>query len=360
MTTSLKNNFMPPNLMSNLNQALLRRKDAEQDESSKPTSSSSQPENVNVDVEDDESCKKPRILVTNGDGIESCCDKSSSGHGVTFGETIVVSSIEMKGATAFEVSGTPVDCVSLALSGALFSWSKPMLVSLMSLVGSTKDRVVGIICFTLVLLLGKRSIDKWRSFNIHIIGLVKKKGESQETDFKDAVGISVPLINAAIRDIGNGVFPQKCAFNIQIPTSPSTNKGFKVTKQSLYRSTLCWQATSSKRPAYMSNQPGLGFQLAQLGRDASAAGAARHLTGQRKNVEIESVGAAEKSNPNQVKKHFRLEFIEKDHNGVDEDSDIKALESNFVAVTPISLSPYVDSDIQTAAADWIMSTLKQN
>lgn len=26
-------------------------------------------------------------------------------------------------------SGTPVDCVSLALSGALFSWSKPMLVS---------------------------------------------------------------------------------------------------------------------------------------------------------------------------------------------------------------------------------------
>ncbi|KAL2929344.1 5'-nucleotidase SurE [Bienertia sinuspersici] len=71
MTTSLKNNFMPPNLMSNLNQALLRRKDAEQDESSKPTSSSSQPENVNVDVEDDENCKKPRILVTNGDGIES-------------------------------------------------------------------------------------------------------------------------------------------------------------------------------------------------------------------------------------------------------------------------------------------------
>ena len=27
-------------------------------------------------------------------------------------------------------SGTPVDCVSLALSGALFSWSKPLLVSI--------------------------------------------------------------------------------------------------------------------------------------------------------------------------------------------------------------------------------------
>ena len=48
-------------------------------------------------------------------------------------------------------------------------------------------------------------------------------------------------------------------------------QGFKVTKQSLWRSTLCWQATSTKKHPYMSNQHGLGFQLAQLGRDASAA-----------------------------------------------------------------------------------------
>lgn len=27
-------------------------------------------------------------------------------------------------------SGTPVDCVSLALSGALFSWTKPLMVSI--------------------------------------------------------------------------------------------------------------------------------------------------------------------------------------------------------------------------------------
>uniref|UniRef100_A0A803M5C7 Survival protein SurE-like phosphatase/nucleotidase domain-containing protein n=1 Tax=Chenopodium quinoa TaxID=63459 RepID=A0A803M5C7_CHEQI len=212
MTTSVKNNFMPPNFISNLNQALLRRKDVEQDESSKPTSSSSKSENVNLDVED-EDCTKPRILVTNGDGIESpgltylvealakeglynvfvnlklLCDgrdKSTSGHGVTFGETIAISSVEMNGATAFE--------------------------------------------------------------------------------------------------------------------------GFKVTKQSLWRPTLCWQATSVKRHPFMSNQPCLGFQLAQLGRDASAAGAARHLIGQKKNVKIELVGLAWKSKANHVvNKHFRLE-----------------------------------------------------
>lgn len=34
------------------------------------------------------------------------------------------------GFVTFFYSGTPVDCVSLALSGALFSWSKPLLVSI--------------------------------------------------------------------------------------------------------------------------------------------------------------------------------------------------------------------------------------
>jgi len=31
------------------------------------------------------------------------------------------------------MSGTPADCVSLALSGALFSWSKPVLVGIVGM-----------------------------------------------------------------------------------------------------------------------------------------------------------------------------------------------------------------------------------
>lgn len=52
------------------------------------------------------------------------------------------------------------------------------------------------------------------------------------------------------------------------------SQGFKLTKQSMWRSTPNWLAVSAKRhPAagYMSNQQSLGLQLAQLGRDASAA-----------------------------------------------------------------------------------------
>ncbi|KAH9607430.1 hypothetical protein KSS87_007520 [Heliosperma pusillum] len=383
MTTSVKNNVMPPNFVSNLQQALMGRKGGENDE----TTSSSNNDGSNFSGDCEEDCSKPRILVTNGDGIESLglvylvealvkeglynvyepwrhygnvadflmlvfgtpvgfggirvvllilwCrvwDKSVAGHSVTFGETVVVASAEMNGATAYEVSGTPVDCVSLGLSGALFSWSKPTLV------------VSG--------------INKGSSCGHHM-----KKDESSESDITDAVALSVPIINSAVRDVENGSFPKQCALNIQIPTSPSANKGFKVTKQSSWKSTLCWQAVSAKRhpTGYMPNQPGFGIQLAQLGRDASAAGAARRVTNQKKNLEIESVGVAGKSNTDRgVKKYFRLEFLDKEHEEVDDDSDIKALENNFVSVTPFFLSPYVESEVQTSATDWITSTLNKD
>jgi 5'-nucleotidase len=52
----------------------------------------------------------------------------------------------------------------------------------------------------------------------------RKKEESQESDFKDAVAVCLPVINAAIRDIEKGFFPKSCSLNIEIPTSPSANK----------------------------------------------------------------------------------------------------------------------------------------
>uniref|UniRef100_A0A251SWC9 Putative survival protein SurE-like phosphatase/nucleotidase n=1 Tax=Helianthus annuus TaxID=4232 RepID=A0A251SWC9_HELAN len=41
-----------------------------------------------------------------------CTDKSFSGHSFTYQESISVSTAEIKGATAYEVTGTLVDCVS--------------------------------------------------------------------------------------------------------------------------------------------------------------------------------------------------------------------------------------------------------
>ncbi|XP_058005052.1 uncharacterized protein LOC110642301 isoform X2 [Hevea brasiliensis] len=284
-------------------------------------------------------------------------DKSVSGHSVTLQETVAVTSADIKGATAYEVSGTPVDCVSLALSGALFSWSKPVLV----ISGINQGSSCGNHMFYSGVVAGAREalISGVPSLSI---SLNWKKNESKESDFKDAAAVCRPLINAAVRDIEKGSFPKSCSLHIEIPSSPSTNRGFKLTKQSMWRSSPSWLAVSANRhPSaghFMSNQQSLGIQLAQLSRDASAAGAARRLTTQRKNVEIESVGASGKSDTNRVKKYFRLEFLDKEHEDTDEDLDFRALENGFVAVTPLLLSPNMEPDIHVAASYWISSALK--
>ncbi|OIW08993.1 hypothetical protein TanjilG_05969 [Lupinus angustifolius] len=370
--------MMPPGLVSNLQEALLNRKGVKpqhEEQESKDNAEPSEPVEAEIDP------LKPIILVINSDGVDSpgltnivealvreglynvhvCVpqsDKSVSGHSVTLRETVEASSANVSGATAFEISGTPVDCVSLALSGALFSWSKPTMV----ISGINRGSSCGHHMFYSGVVAGAREalLSGVPSLSI---SLNWKKDESQETDFKDAATVCLPLINAAIRDIEKGAFLKSCFLNIEIPTSPLSNKGFKLTKQSIWRSTPNWLAVSTNRyPAghFMANQQGgLGIQFAQLGRDASAAGAARRLTTQKKNLEvIESIGAAGKSDSKKVKKYFRLEFLEKQQEDTDDDDlDYRALESGYVAVTPQSISPHIETDIQMAASDWISTML---
>ncbi|KAJ6947532.1 5'-nucleotidase SurE-like [Populus alba x Populus x berolinensis] len=303
MTSVKNNNMLPPGLVSNLQQVLLSRKGGggeeeekkEIDPSNDGNDKSAEPSTSTCveNTEEDSNNSKPIVLVTNGDGIDSpglvslvealvreglynvhvCApqsDKSVSSHSVTLQEAIAVTSVEINGAIAYEVSGTPVDCVSLALSGALFSWSKPLLV----ISGINRGSNCGHHMIYSGVVAGAREA-LFRGVPSLSISLNWKKEESQESDFKDAVAVCLPVINAAIRDIEKGVFPKSCSLNIEIPTSPSANKGFKLTKRSMWRSSPSWQAVSANRhPSaghFMSNQQSLGLQLAQLSRDASAA-----------------------------------------------------------------------------------------
>ncbi|XVE54058.1 hypothetical protein DITRI_Ditri03aG0052000 [Diplodiscus trichospermus] len=388
MTTSVKNNFLPPSLISNLQQVLISRNDTVEPRSTNSNSFDSTSQNsstlsslsrnaepIQANAEPD--CSKPVLLITNGEGIDSpgltflvqalvsdgrfslhvCApqsDKSVAGHSMTVRETVEVCSVEMNGAAAFEVSGTPVDCVSLALSGALFSWSKPVLVisgiNRGSSCGHNMFYSGAVAAAREALICGVPSL--CLSFN-------RKKDVSSESDLKNAANVCLPLISAAVRDIESGNFPESCSLNIEIPSCPLAYKGFKLTRQSLWRSPLSWKAVSANRhPAagqYLSNQQSLGIKLAQLGRDASVAGAARRLNSNRKNVEIESVGVAGKLNGQQtVKKYFRLELLEKEREDADENLDFRAVEDGYVCVTPLSLSSSTDrSRIETLVSNWI-------
>ncbi|KAJ9688111.1 hypothetical protein PVL29_014049 [Vitis rotundifolia] len=340
-----KKSMEPASLISNLQQVLITKRE----DGNRISSCSS-----SVDESAVKDCSRAVVLVTNGDGIESpgltslvqtllreprfhvhvCApqsDKSVSGHSMTVQETLTACSAEIGGATAYEVSGTPADCVSLALSGALFSWSKPVLV----ICGINKGSSYGLNMFHSGAVAGAREA-LLCGVPALCISLNWKEDVSCDNDFKDAVNVCLPIIHAAIRDIEKGIFPKSCLVNIEIPSSPLKNKGFKVARQSLRRPALIWQAVSAnKHPSighFMSNQQSLGFKLAQLGRDASAVGAARRLNSDQKNQEIESVGVAGKlSSQKTVKKYFRLKFQEMEQGKADEDLDFKAVENGFVS-----------------------------
>ncbi|KNA06463.1 hypothetical protein SOVF_180840 [Spinacia oleracea] len=409
-----RRNALPPSLVANLQQVLTSRKHVDEEveqqqqqqqqqpsesgneltQSTEQNQRESEQEEVpcsstfpvggddEVEFDSEEMSSKPVILVTNGDGIESpglvslvdafvrdgrfdvhvCApqfDKSASGHSLTVRESVEVTSAEMSGATAFEVSGTPADCVSLALSQALFSWSKPLMV----LSGINR----GSSCGQNMLYSG--AIAGSREALIHgvpsiCISLDWKKDVSSDNDFKDAVEICLPLLNATIRDIENGSFPKGCFLNVEVPVSPSSNKGFRLTRQSLWRSSLSWRAISSyKHPSamnIMASQQSLGIQLAQLGRDASAAGAARRLNTNRKTVEVESVGVAGKPKTNQtIRKHYRLEFLDEEKEDADDELDFKALQNGFVSVTPLALSSDLHTEIHLSVSNWLSSVLAE-
>ncbi|XP_076920953.1 uncharacterized protein LOC143582221 [Bidens hawaiensis] len=370
---------LPAGLVSNL-QDVLKKKGG----------NNNPPEDNNNKKDDDDSSaastteeydpSKPVIFVTNTEGVESpgltalvealvneglynisvCApqlDKSFSGHSFTYQESISVTSVEIKGATAYEVTGTPVDCVSLALSGALFAWSKPLLV----IVGVNKGPSCGNDIFSSSAVGATRQalISGIPSLSI---SLNWKKGESEESHFKDAVSVCLPVIKATIRDAEKGVFSKSFSLHITAPTLPTENKGFKLTKQSLSRSKPFWQAISASRnssAARYGNQPGMGLQFAQLGRDASATAAQRRLNSQKKNLEVvESVGVSGKVDPNRKVKYFRLEFQDSNQEDTDENLDFRALENGYVSVTPISVSQLIEPDIEQAASEWISDATK--
>ncbi|KAJ0492030.1 putative 5'-nucleotidase [Helianthus annuus] len=379
-TTMASPGMLPAGLVSNL-QDVLKKKGGnnnapEKDDDNKKDDDQSSSSSSTAVEEYDPS--KPVIFVTNTEGLDSpglislvealvdealynisvCApqlDKSFSGHSYTYQESISVSSAELKGATAYEVSGTPVDCVSLALSGALFAWSKPLLV----IVGVNKGPSCGNDMFSSSAVAGARQalISGVPSL---AISLNWKKGESQESHFKDAVSVCMPVIKAAIRDVEKGIFPKTSSLHITVPASPTENKGFKLTKQSSCRSKPIWQAIAANRnpsAARYGNQPGMGLQFAQLGRDASAAAAARRNS-QNKSIEVvESVGVSGKVDPNRKVKYFRLEFQDSNQEDTDENLDFRALENGFISVTPISVSQVIEPDVEKAAYDWISDSI---
>ncbi|XP_024403245.1 uncharacterized protein [Physcomitrium patens] len=319
----------------------------------------------------------PNVLVTNDDGINapglralvavliedvSCnvficapdSEQSGVSHSITHRSVLEVSSVNILGATAFETSGTPADCVSLALTSSIFPWAKPTLV----VSGINK----GSNCGYHIVYSGTVAGAREAFINgVPAIALSldwKRGGKSNDNDFKSAATVSLPLIKAALRDIQGGIYPEGFFFNVDIPTDPLEHKGYKVTRQGTSRLPLKWKKVTQEKRMQMLKDSGIGLQMAQLGLAASAAGAARRANFKKQNPDVESVGANEEPDKEpSPRMRFRLEGSEQEIGEVAPDHDFGALELGYVTVTAVSLDTNVEINTRGQVEDWVASVV---
>ncbi|OAY81847.1 5'-nucleotidase SurE [Ananas comosus] len=273
----------------------------------------------------------PTVLITNDDGIDApglrfladllvaagryrvlvCApdsDKSGVGHGVTWRYALSAKRVEIEGATAFAVSGTPADCASLGISGKLFQGVIPDLV----ISGINVGNNCGYHIVYSGTVAGAREAFLYGIPSL-AISYNWSRGESTVQDLKLAAEVCLPLINAVLIELKNKTYPEGSFLNIDIPTDVAHHKGYKVTKQGKFMIRIGWEQTNLSMPAVES------YQTA--------------------NMDIDNVTDSEKSASSSALDDQLLfkKVVVKLSSEVEEedDTDHKALMEGYITITPL-------------------------
>ncbi|KAH7366092.1 hypothetical protein KP509_18G063200 [Ceratopteris richardii] len=253
---------------------------------------------------------------------------------MTVYESLSASAIDIKGAVAYAVSGTPADCVSLTLSGVLSPPIKPALV----LSGINKGCNCGYHIFYSGTLAGAREAVIVGVPAI-ALSLDWKRAQSHGTDFDVAASISLPLIKSALHYLENGGFSKDLFLNINIPTVPSDHKGFKVTKQGIARYPVRWLPVSP--PGKGSSVPTLEGQTTKSLYDNDT-------------QKDETVLVPDNtSDTDHQKLHFHIDYTLGDKLDMDSDFDFGAVRNEFVAVSPLALVSDDYNEYYSQVAAWV-------
>ncbi|KAJ0093687.1 hypothetical protein Patl1_25377 [Pistacia atlantica] len=298
---------------------------------------------------------KPTILVTNDDGIEApgllglvhvlvstgefkvlvCApdeERSAVSHGVIWAHPLSAKLVDIDGATAFAVSGTPADCASLGVSKALFP-SVPDLV----ICGINKGSNSGYHVIYSGTVAGAReaflngvpalsiSYDwyggctKDQLMNVQSAGVNKRNAD----DFKLAAEVCLPIIRRVMAEIKSQTYPQKCFLNIDLPADLARHKGFKLTKQGTSLIKLGWKQVTSE----------MQLQERKFGRDSA------------------TEATTETSKASQEPLFFFREIRELQFD--DDDTDYRFLQEGYITVTPLSALSPAEKDCQTFFEGWL-------
>ncbi|KAJ0982697.1 hypothetical protein J5N97_010952 [Dioscorea zingiberensis] len=276
----------------------------------------------------------PTVLVTNEDGINDhglrilvqvllsagcyrvlvCApdsDQSGVGHGITSRQALRVKPVKIQGAIAFEVTGTPADCASLGVSGVLFNGTIPDLVLSGINVGNT---CANTICYWGMVAAAREAVLQ----GVPSIALSYgwRNNISSTHDLKLAAESCLPIISSVLNEIKHKTFPPQTFLNINVPTSVSNHKGFRLaTKQGKFNMKIGYTQTSS---------------VVSVEGDATA------------DMHVINASGTERdafSSPSQEQFWLRREILDivnqEEGNDIDTDIDYKALQAGYIAITPL-------------------------
>ncbi|KAK8954137.1 hypothetical protein KSP39_PZI002327 [Platanthera zijinensis] len=294
------------------------------------------------------SCR-PTVLVTNDDGIDApglqylvqhlvavdryrvlvCApdvDNSGVSHSITWIRAVCAKKVEISGASAYAVSGTPADCASLGISGKLFSGFVPdLVVSGINIGNNCGYHVVysGTIAGAREAFLnGVPSI----AISYDWVG-----GKSSLQDLKLAAKVCLPMINAVLTELKNKTYPKGSFLNVDVPTDVTNHKGFKITKQGKYMKRIGWKQTNSSSPGLES------YQTANIDRSTVV------------DAEMDVDSA-----PLQDQILFKrvispLHYEEKE----DEGTDYRSLKNGNITITPLGALSVSEIDDVSYFKDWL-------
>ncbi|KAL8508206.1 hypothetical protein ACS0TY_018699 [Phlomoides rotata] len=286
----------------------------------------------------------PTVMVTNDDGIDApgiralvrvlvssnrfrvlvCApdsEKSAVSHSITWQNAISAKPVEISGAIAFAVSGTPADCTSLGISEALFPSIPDLVISGINM-GSN--------CGYSIIYSGTVAGAREAFINgVPSISLSYQwaEGRSNVDDFTLAAEASLPIIVAMLAEIKKKTYHQNCFLNVDIPTDVVNHKGYRLTGQSKSTAKPGWLQVTSDAQG--------GKMLSTMTMDADSLS----------NSETEFLNA----------KHEHLQFIRevRESHMDDDDTDYCSLKKGYITVTPLGVLSPAAMESQAYYKQWL-------
>ncbi|KAL5701890.1 5'-nucleotidase [Ranunculus cassubicifolius] len=249
-------------------------------------------------------------------------EKSAVGHSITWRNPVSANRVEIEGATAYAVSGTPADCASLGISGTLFPAIPDLVLSGINM-GSN--------CGYHIVYSGTVGGAREAFFNgVPSLSMSYdwSGGKSNISDFKLGAEACLPLIDAVLKEIIDKTYPTRCFLNIDIPTNVANHKGYKVTKQGRSIIKMGWKQVASPLQG--------GKMLSTMTMDTNTS------TGSETNAD-----STTSEGHILFKREVRGAQIDA------EDTDYSALQEGYITVTPLGGLSRAEVDCDLYIKEWL-------